>query len=434
MSGGPKSTTKSAIFERIANSRGPINRLRARRYGLDFIQRKPPVLEFFYEPGDPHSHLSLQSLSNWRDRVHAEIKINIVPPPRAEAYPEEEKQRLFALEDAKRIAPAWGLEFGLDSVLPKAGNLKKATRALLACKSFKELLAREGIISRALFTNDSEQLDSLLEQGNAPDEITANLVLAASEQRREHLGHYLPAMWQYDGEWFWGLDRLDHLADRLRKQGALFGPEPLAVFDPVTAYLPEIDTTQPLEFYFSFRSPYSYLAAVEVQQRFQSWPLELKVKPVLPMAMRGLPVPLEKRLYIVRDVKREADSLGIPFGRIADPIGAGAERCLNTFPLAKTTELQMAFLVTAGANIWSKGIDVATDKGLDYVCEQAGIGWPAAKSKLDKGIDLEYAESNRQDMFNAGFWGVPTFKIGNFATWGRDRIWMIDEMLRRAET
>ena len=47
------------------------------------------------------------------------------------------------------------------------------------------------------------------------------------------------------------------------------------------------------------------------------------------MAMRGQPLPLAKRLYILRDAKREADRLGLPFGKIHDPLGEGVWRCLT---------------------------------------------------------------------------------------------------------
>src|SRR3546814_18144266 len=52
-------------------------------------------------------------------------------------------------------------------------------------------------------------------------------VLAANAARRRKLGHYLPGMWQYGGEWFWALDRLDFVHVRLPADDALKGAEPL---------------------------------------------------------------------------------------------------------------------------------------------------------------------------------------------------------------
>ncbi len=428
----PKPSRKSAVALRIAHSRGPINKLRARRLGMDILLHRPPVLELYYESGDPHSHLCLQSLSRWKSRLGVEVQAYIVPPPRAEAYPESEKQRSFALADARYVAPAWGLQFPENAQTANADDACLAARLLLACKDINCLLEKEPAVAGALFSRDSKALERMLSESEALDERSANLRLAANENRRNHLGHYLPGMWQFNGEWFWALDRLHQLESRLRDFNALQGELPLAVANATKARLPAIPGDKPvLEFFFSFRSPYSYLAAMQVRDKHAKWPAELRIRPVLPMAMRGLPVPLEKRLYIVRDVKREADSLGIPFGRIADPIGAGAERCLSLFPLAQGVEQQLAYLTAAATAIWSQGVDVATDKGLAYVCDQAGLDWAAARQRLQGAPDLGYAEENRRAMFEAGLWGVPSFRLGKFATWGRDRLWMVEEVLRR---
>ncbi len=425
MATAPSPTPKSAIYERIASSTGPINRLRARRFGLDTLLMRPPALELYYEAGDPHSHLCAQLLPAIASRLKTTLRIYVVPPASAEAYPEASKQRTFALIDAKRIASAWGLTFPNTHALPHADQMAQAA----------ELLA--GITDPVLFTEQEHRVATALFSGSAlpssnADTHKANERLQDNARRRLRLGHYLPAMWQFNGEWFWGLDRLNHLANRLRARKLLQDDAPLAVFDAAKAALPELEPGQRLEFFFSFRSPYSYLAALDLQRLAPDLPIELRVRPVLPMAMRGMPVPLEKRLYIVRDVKRQADQLGYPFGRIADPLGAGAERCLNSFPLAEGNEQQLAFLTSAGRAIWSQGIDVATDEGLRYACERAGLEWAAVKARLDAGLDLDYAETNRQALFNAGLWGVPSYRIGNFATWGQDRLWMVQEMLRRA--
>ena len=83
-----------------------------------------------------------------------------------------------------------------------------------------------------------------------------------------------------------------------------------------------------VDFFFSFRSPYSYLAAPRAFALAERHDVEVVFRGVIPMAMRGQSVPVAKRLHTLRDVKREADRLGMPFGRIHDPIGDGALRCL----------------------------------------------------------------------------------------------------------
>ncbi|MDX1497960.1 MAG: DsbA family protein [Salinisphaeraceae bacterium] len=419
----PAPTPRSAITERIASSHGPINQLRARRFGLDLLLGQPPTLELYYEPGDPHSYLCAQLLPTLAKRLRCPLQVRTVPAPVPASYPEAEKQRGFALIDAKRIAPAWGLDFSHQAILPEESQRQTAAEQLVGINAPDEFAQREAELAQLLFAGKPTTTVRTPEH--------AKQLLDNNAKRRTWLGHYLPGMWQFNGEWFWGVDRLDILEQRLREKDLLEGTQPLIEFNAAEARLPALDAGHPLEFFFSFRSPYSYLAALDIQSIADSLPIDLQIRPVLPMAMRGFPVPLEKRLYIVRDVKRRADQAGQPFGRIADPIGSGAERCLNCFPLAENTAQQLKFLTTAGTAIWSQGIDVATDEGLQYVVETGGLDWAAAKAKLDAGIDLGYAEENRKALFEAGLWGVPSFRIGSFATWGQDRVWMVRELLAR---
>src|SRR4029079_16791025 len=67
------------------------------------------------------------------------------------------------------------------------------------------------------------------------------------------------------------------------------------------------------ELWFSFRSPYSYLALERIEDLLAPHGVPPVLETVAPMVSRGLAVPTIKRLYIVHDAKREADRLGIPF-------------------------------------------------------------------------------------------------------------------------
>lgn len=62
---------------------------------------------------------------------------------------------------------------------------------------------------------------------------------------------------------------------------------------------------QTLEFFFSFRSPYSYLAAPRAFALAGRFDVEVVFRGVIPMAMRGQSVPVAKRLHTMRDTKRE---------------------------------------------------------------------------------------------------------------------------------
>lgn len=401
---------RSRVAERIAASRDPLARLRAGR-----------ALELYYEPGDPHSQLCAALARALLPRLKIPLQIRVVPAPAPATYPEEERQRDFAARDAVRLAPCYGLPPPVavpgtqrDAL---AARLCAETEAAAFLDAEREALAALAA-GRALQANDAQRRQ-------------ARAVLAAHAARRARLGHYLPAMWQYRGEWFWALDRLALLRERLAADGALRDAAPWPAADP--AKLPEAPPPPgtPLEFWFSFRSPYSYLAAIELlRRRARGGCASLQVRPVLPMVMRGLPVPRVKRLYIVRDVKRCADALGIAFGRIHDPVGDGVLRLLTLYPHEADVDTQLRYCAVAAQSVWAEGLDARRDAVLRSIVERSGLDGPAAQRRLAAGIDTSRAETNRQALFEAGLWGVPSFRFGTFTTWGQDRLWMLDRLSR----
>jgi len=258
-------------------------------------------------------------------------------------------------------------------------------------------------------------------------------VIATSQALLKKLGHYNSAMLHYAGEWYWGVDRLHYLEARLDAlRAANDTPAPLlASLRQATQYsLPVTPPAAarelpPLELFHSFRSPYSYVSLERYFDIADAFGLALRIRPVLPMVMRGLKVPFPKLLYIARDAKREAERLGVPFGRIADPTGQGAERCLAVFAYAETEHRGRDFVRQAGRAIWSKGIDVATDKGMRKVTAKTGLFWPDVAAAMAADDWRGPIEENRESLTASGAWGVPTVRLGDAVFWGQDRDWLL---------
>jgi 2-hydroxychromene-2-carboxylate isomerase len=193
-----------------------------------------------------------------------------------------------------------------------------------------------------------------------------------------------------------------------------------------------------LEFFPSLRSPYTAIAMRRVLELPKRLPVDLALRPVLPMGMRGLPVPRAKQLYIALDTKREAELAGEPFGRMCDPVGRPVERAFSLFPWAREQGRAADLLQAFAHAAFAEGIDTGTDSGLRHVVERAGLSWAEARTHVDTDDAWrEELEENRRAMFASGLWGVPSFRIlGDdgqpiFCTWGQDRIWLVDRELRR---
>jgi 2-hydroxychromene-2-carboxylate isomerase len=184
-----------------------------------------------------------------------------------------------------------------------------------------------------------------------------------------------------------------------------------------------------VDFYFSFRSPYSYLAVPRAFALADDHDVDVVFRGVLPMAMRGQSVPRAKQLHTLRDVKREADRLGMPFGRIHDPIGDGARRCLYVSEHAKDAGRVRAFVLTASRAIWAEAVDVASDAGLRDVCARAGLDWDACAAALEDPAMRARVEANTQALADLGHWGVPVFVLDGALYWGQDRVEDVDAQL-----
>lgn len=188
-----------------------------------------------------------------------------------------------------------------------------------------------------------------------------------------------------------------------------------------------------VDFYFSFRSPYSYLAAPRAFALAERYAIELRYHGVIPMAMRGQSVPPAKRLHTLIDVAREAERLGMPFGRIHDPLGDGAMRCLMVAQHALELGREREFVLTASRGIWGEAIDVSGEEGLRLLCERAGLGWEGCRAALSDDALRARVEADTERLASLGHWGVPVFVFGGESFWGQDRIEDLEATLSAAE-
>ena len=150
------------------------------------------------------------------------------------------------------------------------------------------------------------------------------------------------------------------------------------------------------------------------------------------MVMRGLAVPKNKRMYISLDAAREARRLNVPFGRLCDPVGKPTERGLAVMPLAEARGLGQAYVLSFMQGVWAEGLDAGSDKGLRQITTRAGLAWPEVCAALQDDAWRLTAEANRVEMLNLGLWGVPSFKVGDTAVWGQDRLAAVEMALRQS--
>jgi len=416
------------------------------------LRREPHRLFYFHQVDDPYSHLVAQILPRLLDRYDVVLEPRLVGPPSEEAAPERALLEAFARKDAADIAPGYGLDFpgagadrsggAVEIDAPKPAAVALARRLLAGAIRAGGFAQWAGPIGEALWTGDVERLEAWADEIPTARESEAAEMLHTGNQERTRRGHYLGAMLHYEGGWYWGVDRLAHLEARWQALGLARpgrGGPPLVERPDFGGRDEEVraDPRFRLELYASLRSPYSAIVMDRVNELPSRLPVDVIQRPVLPMVMRGLPVPSMKRLYILLDTRREAEAAGVEFGRICDPVGRPVERGFSLFPLAQRRGVAAEYLASFARAAFAEGIDTGEDEGLRIVCERAGIDWAEAEEALDRpGWEAEL-EANRAQMFALGLWGVPSFRLlgdargPDFCTWGQDRLWRIEQEIRR---
>ena len=393
----------------------------------------PHQLHYFHQVDDPYSALAACVLPTLLARYDVELIPHVVRPPTDDAAPEREKLIAYSRRDAQQLAQHHGLTFSDTGAQPNALSLDWTTARLVRAIQAGRFAELVDPLSAALWkpeTTPSElSLDSALSDLASSQEVAKHL--DASTALRQRLGHYLGATFYYAGEWYWGIDRLHHLERRLQTlgltqhgvEGLMFAPDEDLQEAQITG------SPAPIDFFFSLRSPYTAIVAERIFSLGRLTGAPVRLRYVLPMVMRGLSVPRNKRMYIALDTAREAFERNIPFGRLNDPVGRPTERGLSLMPYAEREGKGERYVLSFLHGVWAEGLDAGSDRGLRTIVERAGLSWPQARMELNKQAWRAVAEDNRTELFSLGLWGVPSFRVGNTAAWGQDRLWVVQEAL-----
>lgn len=412
--------------------------LRIKRSFFNVRKTLNPSLDeitFYLRVNDPYSYLLLQALPTFLTDNPKRLKIEIILALPSNLNLEVKKQAVYALKDAKIIARNSDLFFPDESKTPSTENTILANSILLQNLDNDDYLSLCRNICDALWLAESNDLHNeglikLSEKHGTVSNVRATKLLAQATNRLQSKGHYSSGILHYGGEWYWGIDRLWHLEQRLNpncKQEEISRPfylqrNPLLPSGTILSKKHPFLASINIDFYFSFRSPYSYIALERLLSLSKECHLNINIKPVLPMVMRGFEVPKVKKMYIVHDSKREANRYKIPFGLIADPIGEGIEKCMALFYFAKEQGKEIQFVTSVSRGIWAEGIDISSDKALAKLVCRAKLNWSEAEYWLKRKDWLIQANNNREDLNQLGLWGVPSFQHKHLIFWGQDRL------------
>jgi 2-hydroxychromene-2-carboxylate isomerase len=200
--------------------------------------------------------------------------------------------------------------------------------------------------------------------------------------------------------------------------------------------------TLKIDLFWSFRSPYSYLATPRLVEMQRTWDLMINVRPVYPLAVRSgqffqqvnpMWIP-----YLMRDTYRLSQMLGMPYRwprpdpvviepstRAAVPNQPYIHRLTRLGCAAAETPHGLDFLNEVSRVIWSGEIDNWHEGDhLARASARAGLDLTALDAKIAATPEVYEAiiQSNQAAHAECGHWGVPTMAFKGEPFFGQDRL------------
>lgn len=212
---------------------------------------------------------------------------------------------------------------------------------------------------------------------------------------------------------------------------------------------------EPIDVYWSFRSPYSYLATPDLLKLIDEFDVEVNLRVVLPIAVRSKAALFDASnmkpvMYILMDSFRRAEFLGMPFAfPNPDPIVQDRQ----TFVVAEDqpyifrlsalgVEAQrrgkgLEFAANVSRHIWGGTQDWDKGDNLANAAADTGLDLAQMEVAIKDGTHLEEVEANQKALDAAGHWGVPTMVLRGEPFFGQDRIdtlrWRLAKLGLRTE-
>ena len=207
-----------------------------------------------------------------------------------------------------------------------------------------------------------------------------------------------------------------------------------------------------IDVFWSFRSPWSYLATPRLRKWQDDYDLDVHLRPVYPIAIRT-PDFFTKAdplwfSYFATDLRRVAEFLEMPLQWPSpDPVASrpGADgrpdysvdqphihRLTRLGVLAEERGRGIEFADEISGLIWGGTKDWHKGDHLGQASKRAGLDL----ADLDRSVESESArlelaiEANQADHQKAGHWGVPTYAFQGEPFFGQDRL---DVLLWRLE-
>ena len=184
---------------------------------------------------------------------------------------------------------------------------------------------------------------------------------------------------------------------------------------------------KPLEFYFDFISPYSFLAHKQIRKIENKEGIKIIYKPVLLGGLHnlhGIKAPAfipAKAKHMVRDCKLIAEKNNIRF-KFNSYFPIRSLNLMRGVLVAEEDNVKKYYIDNIFNTIWQDGLNMNDAIVIQKILQNLNINPKTFSLRTTSSLIKDLLRKKTNEAFEKGVFGAPTFVVNNKIFWGQDRI------------
>ena len=184
---------------------------------------------------------------------------------------------------------------------------------------------------------------------------------------------------------------------------------------------------KPLEFYFDFISPYSFLAHKQIREMENKEGIKVIYKPVLLGGLHnlhGIKAPAfipAKAKHMVRDCKLIAEKNNIRF-KFNSYFPIRSLNLMRGVLVAEEDNVKKYYIDNIFNTIWQDGLNMNDAIVIQKILQNLNINPKTFSLRTTSSLIKDLLRKKTNDAYEKGVFGAPTFVVNNKIFWGQDRI------------
>ena len=184
---------------------------------------------------------------------------------------------------------------------------------------------------------------------------------------------------------------------------------------------------KPLEFYFDFISPYSFLAHKQIRKIENKEGIKIIYKPILLGGLHnlhGIKAPAfipAKAKHMVRDCKLIAEKNNIRF-KFNSYFPIRSLNLMRGVLVAEEDNVKKYYIDNIFNTIWQDGLNMNDAIVIQKILQNLNINPKTFSLRATSSLIKDLLRKKTNEAYEKGVFGAPTFVVNNKIFWGQDRI------------